>query len=274
MSYADDVRRAAEHVRSRAPGLAPRLGLILGSGLAGAAPQIEGAVSIPYGEIPGFPTTGVPGHEGVLMLGRMGAACVAVLKGRLHYYEGHAMEAVAFPTRVLGTLGVETLVITAAVGATKPKMRPGHLVILKDHMNMMGCNPLRGSDAEAFGPLFPDLSAVYDPALRRLALKLARRNRFPVHEGVYAALSGPSYETPAEVRAYRLLGGDVVGMSVVPEAVCAKQMGMKVAAVTWVSNLAAGLSRVPPRHEEVLAIGLQISARLKKLIEDFLPRCA
>ena len=274
MSYADAVRRAAGFIAARARNASPRLGLILGSGLSSAAPELEDPVSISYGEIPGFPTTGVPGHEGVLMIGRLGRASVAILKGRLHYYEGHSMDAIAFPTRVLGSLGIETLIITAAVGAAKPKMRPGHLVILKDHVNLMGVNPLRGSDSEVFGPLFPDLSAVYDPQLRSLALKAARRNRFPVHEGVYAALSGPSYETPAEVRAYRLLGGDVVGMSVVPEAVCAKQMGLKVAAVAWVSNMAAGLSRVPPRHEEVLEIGLRISARLKKLLEDFLPQCA
>jgi purine-nucleoside phosphorylase len=269
-TYVGAIRRASNYLRSRAPGFRPTIAVVLGSGLSKAVPDLSAIRTIPYSDIPGFPRTTVAGHAGKLLLGRCGAAQVAVMQGRFHYYEGHSMESIALPLRVLEYLGLKTLVITSAVGSMRDTIRPGDLCLISDHINLMGRNPLRGFHEEEFGEMFPDLTGAYDPALRKVALAACRKRKIPAHEGVYLAVGGPSYETPAEIRAFRLLGGDVVGMSVVPEVIASRQMGVKVLAITWISNRAAGLSRATLSHPEVLALGESVSARLRGLLSDLL----
>lgn len=245
---------------------------MLGSGLSGAVPQLSRAAIIPYTDIPGFARTTVSGHAGKLIAGRFGSLPVAVLQGRFHYYEGHSMESIALPIRALEYLGLKTLIVTSAVGSMRPDFKPGHIAVVKDHINLMGRNPLRAFHEEEFGDMFPDLLDMYDSSLRRLALSACRRRRFPAHEGVYVAVGGPSYETPAEVRAFRTLGGDVVGMSVVPEAIVARQMGIRVAALSWVANMAAGLPNSTLSHPDVLNMGQRVSSRLRLVLEAILKR--
>lgn len=270
--YTRSIRLAASFVRSKVPGAAPKTAVILGSGLSGAVPRLRDPVVVPYTRIPGFPHTTVSGHKGRLILGSLGSAGVAVMQGRFHYYEGHSMESIALPVRALEYLGIKTVILTAAVGSLRPSIQPGHIVVIKDHINFMGRNPLRGFYEEEFGDMFPDLVDAYDPRLRRLALSVCRRRRLSVHEGIYAAVGGPSYETPAEIRAFRMLGGDVIGMSVVPEAVVARQMGVRVLALGWISNMAAGLAGEPLRHPDVLAMGERVVAGLRAVLEDVLRR--
>ncbi|MFA6093394.1 MAG: purine-nucleoside phosphorylase [Elusimicrobiota bacterium] len=250
---------------------APEVAVILGSGLAGASPSLQEAKTVEYSQIPGFPAPTVSGHAGRLVLGRAGNLGAAVMQGRFHYYEGHPLDAVTLPVRVLHRLGVRTLVITAAVGSLRPRFKPGHLVFLKDHINLMGVNPLRGLHTREFGEMFPDLAGVYTAPLRKQALKLCRKLSLPAGEGVYTAVAGPSYETPAEIQAFRRLGGDVVGMSVVPEVIAAAQLGMRVLAFGWVSNLGAGLTKANLSHPDVLALGQRVGADIRRFLEAVLP---
>ncbi len=269
--HSEIVRRAASFIRSRVPDFAPEAGLILGSGLGAAVPDsFKTRAVVPYSEIPGFPSTGVAGHEGSLLCGDLSGKRLAILKGRPHYYEGHSMESVVLPARTLAALGAGTLFVTAAVGSMRTRMRPGHFVAIKDHLNFMGDNPLRGVIDGEFGPLFTPLDSSYDIALRRLLFRLARKSRLPIHEGVYLALSGPSYETPSEIKALRRLGGDVIGMSVVPEIISARQMGLRTAALCWVSNMGSGLSETPPSHAEVLEIGAKVSRGMRTLLAGWI----
>ncbi|MEK7384022.1 MAG: purine-nucleoside phosphorylase [Elusimicrobiota bacterium] len=268
--YVGSIRAAAAYIKKTAPGFRPDIGFVLGSGLAKAVPPLDGIVTIPYNDIPGFPRTTVPGHEGKLILGRARGHAVAVMQGRFHYYEGHAMESIALPARTLEYLGLKTLIVTAAVGSMKPKIRPGHFVVLRDHINLMGRNPLRAFHEEEFGTMFSDMSDAYDPALSKLLLSLSRKRKVAAHQGVYVAVGGPSYETAAEIRAFRILGGDVVGMSVVPEVIPARQMGMKTAALVWISNMAAGLPGCIQNHGDVLALGAKVSDDLRSVLSDFL----
>ncbi len=273
-TYVGSIRRAAAYVRSRAPSANPKIGIILGSGLSHAVPELRGAETIPYSQIPGFPRTTVAGHEGKLILGQYpskdGGVGVAVMQGRFHYYEGHSMENIALPVRMLEYMGLKTLIITAAVGGMRPNMRPGQLVVVSDHINFMGRNPLRAFHEEEFGEMFPSLTDAYDPALRKLALAVCKKRKIPSSEGVYVSVGGPSYETPAEIRAFRTMGGDVVGMSVVPEAIVARQMNVRCLVISWVSNLAAGLKGSTMSHPDVLALGKQVSGRLQTVIQDLL----
>ncbi len=271
-TYVNSIRRATDFIRGRCPSAKPGVAIILGSGLSAATPNLDKAEIIPYSQIPGFPRTTVSGHEGKLILGNLGRFQVAVMQGRFHYYEGHSMESIALPVRVLEYMGLKTLVITAAVGSMRPQIKPGHIVVVKDHINLMGRNPLRAFHEEEFGDMFPDMRDAYDPALRRIALAACRKQRLAAREGVYVAVGGPSYETPAEVRAFRSLGGDVVGMSVVPEVVVARQMGVRVLALSWISNLAAGLSKASLSHPDVLALGKQISQDLRALLDEILKK--
>ncbi len=271
-NYIGSIRRASSYVRSRAPRANPKFGVILGSGLAKAVPKLKKAVTIPYSDIPGFPRTTVPGHEGKLILGELDGRGVAVLQGRFHYYEGHSMESIALPVRVLEYMGLKTLIVSAAVGSMRSKIKPGQLVVITDHINLMGRNPLRAFHEEEFGTMFPDLTDAYDPALRRLALSVCRKKKIPVSEGVYLAVGGPSYETPAEIKAFRTLGGDVVGMSVIPEIIVARQMNLRAVAVTWISNMASGMKGASLSHPEVLALGQKVSGRLRDFLSDFLVR--
>jgi len=272
-TYIHSIRRAVDFVRTRAPKARPEIGVILGSGLSKASPALSGAEVIPYSQIPGFPRTTVAGHEGKLTLGTVGRTGVAVMQGRFHYYEGHSMESIALPIRMLEYMGLKTLLITSAVGSMQLRVKPGQIVVIKDHMNFMGRNPLRAFHEEEFGDMFPDMNGAYDPALRKKAVQACRRYKIPVSEGVYTAVGGPSYETPAEVRAFQRLGGDVVGMSVVPEVVVARQMGVRVLALSWVANMASGLTKESLTHAEVLSMGESNSKRLRMILDDLLKTC-
>ncbi len=268
--YVNQIRAAAAHIKKRVPAFRPDAGFVLGSGLAKSVPPLQKAVTIPYNEIPGFPRTTVPGHEGKLILGRAAGKSVAVMQGRFHYYEGHSMESIALPVRVLEYMGLKTLIVTAAVGSMREKIKPGHFTVVTDHVNLMGRNPLRAFHEEEFGTMFPDMTEAYDPRLRRLMLQVCRRRKVPTHEGVYTAVGGPYYETPAEIRAFRTLGGDVVGMSVVPEVIPARQMGLTVAALVWTSNMAAGLPGSVQNHGDVLALGARVSDNLRAVLSDLI----
>jgi purine-nucleoside phosphorylase len=268
--YVNQIRAAAAYIRKKAPDFRPDVGFILGSGLAKAVPPLEKARIIPYADIPGFPVTTVPGHEGKLILGRSAGKNVAVMQGRFHYYEGHAMESIALPVRTLEYLGLKTLIVTAAVGSMREKIKPGHFTVISDHINLMGRNPLRAFHEDEFGTMFPDMTQAYDARIRKIMLSVCRKNKASAHEGVYVAVGGPSYETPAEIRAFRVLGGDVVGMSVVPEVVPARQMGVTTAALVWTSNMAAGLPNAIQNHGDVLALGAKVSDNLRVVLSDLI----
>jgi purine-nucleoside phosphorylase len=269
-TYVGSIRRAADFVRARVPGAPPKVGIILGSGLSKAVPPLAAMETIPYSAIPGFPRTTVSGHEGKLLLGQYNKVPVAVMQGRFHYYEGHSMESIALPIRMLEYLGLKTLIVTSAVGSMREKIRPGHFTTISDHINLMGRNPLRAFHEEEFGTMFPDLTDAYDPALRKLALAVCRKRKIPAHEGVYTAVCGPSYETPAEIRAFRTLGGDVVGMSVVPEVIVARQMGLKTLVVTWTANMASGMKGALLSHPDVLALGDKVAGNLSLVLQDLI----
>lgn len=233
----------------------PALAMMLGSGFQHALGQFQPARELAYGQLPGFPTVGVTGHAGKLVFGHFEQVPVVVLKGRAHYYEGHEMARLAFPVRVLAELGVRTLLLTNAAGAVNRAFRPGDFMVVEDHINLMGMNPLRGPGPSGL-PRFVDLSQVYDPALIKLAKQAAKAARMRWHMGVYLAVTGPNYETPAEIRAFRRLGADAVGMSTVPEAIVARQCGLAVAALSCITNLAGGdLSSGTLVHQDVLAMG-------------------
>ena len=250
----------------------PPVAVVLGSGMGAFVEGMEDTTEVPYRIIPHFPVPTVAGHHGNLVVGSIGGTRVGVLQGRFHYYEGHALETVTFPVRVLQALGVRALILTAATGGINPSFRPGDLVALSDHLNLIGQNPLRGPNDDRLGPRFPDMTAVYSPRLREIAHEEAGRMGFPLHDGVYACLPGPSYETPAEIRMLRTLGADVVGMSTVPEAIVARHAGMEVLAFALVTNGAAGISGEPITHEEVLKAGQQAGPRLAGLILNVLPQ--
>ena len=269
-TYIAAVRKAADFVRSKAPGFTPQVGIILGSGLAQAVPPLEAAVIIPYGDIPGFPRTTVAGHMGKLVLGRLHGKSVAVMQGRFHYYEGHSMAEIALPLRMLRGMGLQTVFLTAAVGSVREEIKPGHFVALTDHINLMGSNPLRGFHEQEFGPMCPDLGNAYDADMRRQVLEICRQRGLAAHEGVYAAVCGPAYETPAEIRAFRSWGADMVGMSIVTESIPARQMGVKVAAVAWISNMCSGMKGASLNHAEVLELGAKVSGGLRLVLDDFI----
>jgi len=258
--------------------LAPAVGVVLGSGLAGLADRLERAVVIPYEEIPYFPVSRVAGHPGRLVIGELregGAAVpIAAMQGRVHGYEGWTAEDVAFGARVLCRLGVRALLVTNAAGGVNPSFAPGDLVRIVDHLNLSGQNPLAGENDERLGPRFPDMSDAYDARLGALLDEAAEAAGVPLRRGVYACLAGPSYETPAEVRMLRVLGADLVGMSTVPEVIAARHMGVPVAGISVVTNPAAGLSRTPLSHEEVARTAERLKDRLSALAGAFLARAA
>jgi purine-nucleoside phosphorylase len=258
---------AADAVAGRLPH-SPRVGLVLGSGLGALGKEIETPVTIPYGDIPHFPKSKVPGHQGALIAGFLCGLPVAALSGRAHLYEGHSAAVVTFPMRVLAAMGIEVVIITAAVGCLNTAYSPGDIVALNDHINFMGTNPLRG------GPNFIDLTPLYDPNLRRMASAVAAEQGFGLGEGVYAAMPGPCYETPAEIRALRTLGADVVGMSTVPEAILAYSLGMRVLVLTLVTNMAAGITAYPLSHEEVMAASEKGGRRFRALVRGVLSALA
>jgi purine-nucleoside phosphorylase len=265
-----DLDDAVEVVLART-GVRPSIGVVLGSGLGAFADAVEEPVEIPYEEIPGWPLSTAIGHAGVLVVGRFGGATVAVLKGRAHLYEGHPADRVVFGIRVLGRLGVRSLVVTNACGAIDPAVPPGRLVAVSDHLNLQGTSPLVGPNDDSLGPRFPDLTDAYDPDYRRLAHEAADRLGLELGDGVYAAWLGPAFETPAEIRMMRALGADLVGMSTVPEVLAARHMGIRCLALSCVTNAAAGVLPEPIDHEQVLAVGERASGDLIALLRDVVP---
>jgi purine-nucleoside phosphorylase len=277
MTYFDQVNEAAAFLRSKLGALAPRVGMVLGSGLGDVAETVSERIVVPYGEIPHFPQSTVQGHSGRLVAGMLGGAPVAVMQGRVHFYEGYSPQQVTFPMRVLGALGIEAVVLTNAAGAIDESYRIGQLVVITDHINMMGWNPLVGPNEQRFaykagaGLRFFDMSEAYAKWMRGLARDTASTEGFDLGEGVYLAVSGPSFETPAEIRAFRALGATLVGMSTVPETIVARHMGMQVLGISCVTNLAAGLSTTPLSHTEVFETGRQVRWRLARLLEQLGP---
>lgn len=251
--------------------LEPRVGLILGSGLGGLADALEERVEIPYDEIPGWPVSTAVGHAGVLVLGSLEGVPVAVMRGRAHLYEGIGAEQVAFGVRVLGRLGVRTLVVTNAAGGINESYRPGLLVLISDHVNLQGTSALVGPNDESLGPRFPDMSDAYDPELRSRAREAADRLGIELAEGVYAAWLGPQFETPAEIRFMRAVGGDLAGMSTVQEVIAARHMGIRCLGISVVTNMAAGVLPEKIDHESVLAVGAQAAGSLTSLLRELVP---
>ncbi len=251
--------------------LRPTVGIVLGSGLGAFAGGLTDAVCIPYPNIPGFPKSTVVGHAGQLVLGNAGDIQVAVMQGRVHLYEGYSAAQVAFPMRVLWAMGIRATVLTNAAGGINPAYRQGALVLISDHINLQGTNPLLGLNEERFGPRFPDMTDAYSPAFRDAAIAAAARLGLELHQGIYAGLLGPSYETPAEIRYLRLIGADLVGMSTISEAIAARHMGIGVLGISCVTNMAAGLSGGAIDHAEVLATGQRVQCDLSRLLNAVLP---
>ena len=263
------IYERAEHatrvIRSRIS-VEPRIALVLGSGLGGFADDFEESVSIPYEEIPGFMRSTAQGHAGRLVIGKIDSVPVLAMQGRVHYYEGYSLEEVTFPVRTFGLLGIKTLVLTNAAGGINVELTQGALMVISDHVNLMGVNPLRGPNDDRFGPRFPDMTAVYSPELQALVVDEAKAIGVEVRRGIYGALSGPSYETPAEIHLLRNLGADAVGMSTVPEAIVARHMGLEVLGISCITNMAAGISDEPINHEEVMATGDRVRETFAELL--------
>jgi purine-nucleoside phosphorylase len=260
------VGAAADAVRRRLGGTQPRVAIVLGSGLGFLAEEVRDARRIAYGDIPGFPLPGVAGHKGELVIGALEGVAVLVQSGRFHLYEGHSAATAALPVRVFGRLGVEVLVVTNAAGGIRPTFRPGTLMLIADHINLMFRNPLIGPVLEG-EERFPDMSNPYDPALRLQARAVARDLKIPLEEGVYVSLLGPSYETPAEIRMLQRLGADAVGMSTVPEVIAARARGIRCVGFSTITNLAAGLSTEPLSHADVLRVGQEVGDSLGRLVK-------
>jgi len=273
MTYFDQVTEAARFVRGRLGKLAPKTGVVLGSGLGAVANKVKETVVIPYHEIPHFPQSTVEGHSGKLIAGRLGGAQVLIMQGRVHYYEGYSPAQVTFPMRVLGSLGIGAVILTNAAGGIKESYQLGQLVALSDHINMMGWNPLVGPNEPRFarrrgaGLRFFDMTEAYSKRLRALAQQAASDEGITLEEGVYLAVSGPSFETPAEIRAFRTMGATLVGMSTVPETIVARHMGIEVLGISCVTNKAAGLNTQPLSHEEVFETGRLVERRLSGVVE-------
>jgi purine-nucleoside phosphorylase len=267
MDYYDKVREAADAVRSRIRDV-PQIGIVLGSGLGDFAGSLADAVTMPYGDLPHWPVSRVIGHDGRLVIGTVRGRTVAALAGRCHMYEGHGGPTVTFAVRALGLLGVRTIILTNAAGGVNTGFSQGALMIIDDHINLMGTNPLVGENDDRFGPRFPDMSEVYSARLRRIADKAGRAIGLLLPHGIYVALLGPSYETPAEIRYLRTIGADAVGMSTVPEAIVARHMGMEVLGVSCITNMAAGVLPRPLDHDEVMQTARRIRGQFTALVEN------
>jgi purine-nucleoside phosphorylase len=262
---------AARYILGRTA-LRSRIALVLGSGLGDFADELQHAVRLPYSEIPCFPLSTAVGHAGVLVIGTIGEVAVAVMQGRVHLYEGYSAQQVAFPVRVFARLGVRAIVLTNAAGGISVGYQRGALVAIRDHINLQDHNPLVGPNDEHFGPRFPDMTDCYNAQLRRFAEEESRRLGFEMQEGIYAAVLGPSYETPAEIRFLRTIGADLVGMSTVLEVIAARHVGLEVLAISSVTNMAAGMSGGKINHDEVLQAGAKVRGRLLALLRALLPR--
>lgn len=269
MDITAKIRSAAEYLLAQTE-LRPTVGMILGSGLGDYADTLEEAVRIPYSQIPNFPVPTVPGHSGALVFGRKQGRTVVVLQGRIHFYEGLSQQEITLPVRVLAALGVKTLILTNAAGGVNLNFRPGDLMLLRDHINFSGANPLIGPNLDEFGPRFPDMSDLYNAELRNRILDAAQEAGIPMQQGVYAMYSGPNYETPAEIRMFRCMGADAVGMSTVPEALVAGHCGMKVVGVSCITNMAAGVLPQKLSHAEVIETADRVHDTFHKLINTVL----
>ena len=273
------AQSAAEHIRTRTP-IVPAIGIILGSGLGNFATHVTGATRIPYSEIPRFPQSTVEGHSGHLVLGHISGVPVAVMQGRVHAYEGYSLDQVTFPTRVLALLGCRTLIVTNAAGGIRVTLEQGSIVAISDHINLTGTNAAAGPNEPRFamvpgaGQRFFDMTSAYSLRLRTLAIEEAARQEFLLSEGVYLAVLGPSFETPAEIRAFRTLGADLVGMSTVHEVLVARHMGLEVLGLSVVTNMAAGVLDRPLDHNEVMETGHQVEARFTRLLTALVPQIA
>jgi purine-nucleoside phosphorylase len=267
------AKSTATFIQSRTP-LRPRIGLVLGSGLGAFAEELHDPVNIPFAEVPNFQKSTALGHSGNVVIGTFDGIPLLAMQGRFHYYEGYSMEQVVFPIRVMAALGIKSVILTNAAGGINEGLEQGCLVILRDHINMMGTNPLMGHNDERLGLRYPDMTTAYDHEYRKLAIREGTRLRANVHEGVYLAVSGPSYETPAEIRAFRTLGADVVGMSTVPEVIVARHASMRVLAISCVTNLAAGRNVEPLTHEEVMETGARVRGMFLDLLRAIIPLMA
>jgi purine-nucleoside phosphorylase len=272
LSYgAGDAARAAEAVRAKIGDRRPSVAIVLGSGLGGLATKIDGATKIPYAEVPGFPASTVAGHAGEVIAGNLAGKFVVALAGRFHMYEGHSARLAGFPARVMHALGARTLIVSNAAGGVNRLWQPGDLMLIRDHINLMFQNPLIGA-LETGDVRFPDMSEPYDASLCQLARAVAREQGIPLREGVYAALSGPAYETPAEVRMLATLGADATGMSTVPEVIVARAIGLRVLGFSCITNLACGLSDAPITHTEVLETTERVAGTFKALVTGVVQR--
>ena len=265
------AEHAARVIRSRTTEI-PRVAIVLGSGLGGFADDFADAVGIPYEDIPGFARSTAQGHAGRLVIGKIDQTPLVAMQGRVHFYEGYQLEQVTFPIRTFKLLGIKTLILTNASGGINVQLTQGALMVLSDHLNLMGDNPLRGLNDSRFGPRFPDMSAVYSPELQELVIEEARALGVEVRRGIYAALAGPSYETPAEIHLLRNLGADAVGMSTVPEAIVARHMGIEVLGISCITNMAAGIGDEPINHEDVMATGDRVRSTFTQLLRRVVGR--
>jgi len=259
------AEHAARTIRARIKE-EPRIAIVLGSGLGDFAEEFQDAVAIPYAEIPGFATSTAQGHAGRLVVGTVDNVPVAAMQGRVHFYEGYSLEEVTFPVRTFKLLGIKTLVLTNAAGGVDVQLSQGALMVINDHLNLMGANPLRGPNDDRFGPRFPDMTEVYSRELQELAVAEARAIGVDLRRGIYAGLAGPSYETPAEIHMLRGFGADAVGMSTVPEAIIARHMSMQVLGISCITNMAAGISDQPINHDEVMEIGRRVRDTFARLL--------
>jgi len=267
----EKVREAASYLKGKYTET-PSIGLILGSGLGVLADEIESPIKIPYNEIPNFPVSTVEGHAGQLVFGQLKGVKVVAMQGRFHFYEGYSLDKVTAPVRVMKELGVETLIVTNAAGGINKTFEAGDLMLISDHINNMGTNPLIGPNDSEIGARFPDMSESYDYTLRELAKNVASELNIKLQEGVYVGNTGPSYETPAEVRALRIIGGDAVGMSTVPEVIVARHAGLKVLGISCISNMAAGILDQPLSHDEVIETTEKVRANFLNLVKSIVER--
>ncbi|OYD09780.1 purine-nucleoside phosphorylase [Paludifilum halophilum] len=266
MDKVQQTKEAAERIGKRI-GEQPKIGLVLGSGLGVLADEIQNAEVIPYGDIPHFPVSTVEGHAGQLVLGRLETQPVVAMQGRFHFYEGYGMKEVTFPIRVMKELGVETLIVTNAAGGINTDFEAGNLMLVRDHINFMFTNPLIGPNQSEWGVRFPDMSEAYDPAYRRLAQQVAEKEGISLQQGVYLGSTGPAYETPAEIRMFRSMGADAVGMSTVPEVIVARHAGIRVLGISCITNMAAGILPQPLSHEEVIETAEVVKPRFIRLVK-------
>lgn len=271
MNYMEKLNAARNYIKDKI-NEEPKLAIILGSGLGSLADEVKNRVELNYNEIPNFPVSTVEGHAGKFIYGELNGKKVIMMQGRFHFYEGYDMHTVTFPIRVLKLLGVEKLIVTNAAGGVNTNFKPGDLMIINDHINFSGTNPLIGANLKEFGPRFPDMSSAYCKELIDTAKDVAKHLGIELKEGVYFMMTGPSYETPAEIRMIRTLGGDAVGMSTVPEVIVANHSGMKVLGISCITNMAAGILEVPLSHEEVIETSNLVKDKFKNLVSGIVER--